>query len=1048
MSSIDKTILDCVGGLEVNSLTHVLHMNQSDNQDDVNALGTISHSQYYEFESLKEMLEKHKDRFCILSTNIQNVSTKFSQLYTFIERLREEGLFFSAICLQEACIKDKEDLSHIDKFDDYNCIPQGKSASEKGGLIIFLHEKYKYSWKLKINTSKVWEGQFITVKGKNLAKPIILGNIYRPPKDIIRNYQTFIDEMTPVLSDLGNKNCETVVTGDTNINLLKLNERNIYSDFFDMVTNFSFYPKITLPTRFSEKRGTLIDNFFCKLNDKSIKSPAGILINKFSDHQPYFLCLNSIKCSDPPPKYVKVRQNKQANIENLINDLQSRQIQDMLNQNPSADPNKNYDVLNSVLEEAMSKHLPTKTVKYNKHKHKKSDWITYGIIKSIDFRDRLYCKLRKTKPETLEYHNIKTNLDTYNKILNKSIRLAKQIYYKSCFDLYKNDIKKTWSTINNILSRKRRKKIFSDIFRDNEEVITNKLDIANRFNEYFINIGSTLANKIKPPESKSHTDYLKIRHNQIFKFSEVQTDTIESIIDKLKPKSSFGWDGISSKLLKCIKSAIVKPITIIINQSLKTGIFPDKLKIAKVIPLFKKDDETCFSNYRPISLLPSISKVFEKAIFIQLFCYFQSNKLFYKHQYGFRTGHSTELAALELIDTLTEQLDKGEIPFVIFLDLSKAFDTLDHSILTEKLQYYGVHSTELELFKNYLSDRQQYVDIEGTKSSMQKITTGVPQGSILGPLLFIIYMNDICHASDYFDPILYADDTSLYSTLSAFNVNVSQTSCKLINAELNKINDWFKLNKLSLNAKKTKCMIFHMPQKRLPPVHFEIDGTNIEVVENFNFLGIIINKQLNWNSHIEYISGKISITIGVLNRIKHQVPLEVLVTVYNTLLLSHINYGILLWGHISKRIHKLQKKALRIITLSKYNAHTEPLFKQLNLLKVFDIHKLNKLKFYFKFINNELPQYFQELPLNANRDIHEYRTRQKHNVHMIRVNHVYAKYNIRYDLPVFINNTHASITDKINTHSLQGFSRYVKTKYVESYKMNCTIPDCYICQNM
>ena len=230
--------------------------------------------------------------------------------------------------------------------------------------------------------------------------------------------------------------------------------------------------------------------------------------------------------------------------------------------------------------------------------------------------------------------------------------------------------------------------------------------------------------------------------------------------------------------------------------------------------------------------------------------------------------------------------------------------------------------------------------------------------------------------------------------------------------------------------------------------HRVVDGTNIEVVENFNFLGIIINKQLNWNSRIEYISGKISITIGVLNRIKHQVPLEVLVTVYNTLLLSHINYGILLWGHISKRIHKLQKKALRIITLSKYNAHTEPLFKQLNLLKVFDIHKLNKLKFYFKFINNELPQYFQELPLNANRDIHEYRTRQKHNVHMIRVNHVYAKYNIRYDLPVFINNTHASITDKINTHSLQGFSRYVKTKYVESYKMNCTIPDCYICQNM
>ena len=226
--------------------------------------------------------------------------------------------------------------------------------------------------------------------------------------------------------------------------------------------------------------------------------------------------------------------------------------------------------------------------------------------------------------------------------------------------------------------------------------------------------------------------YLNKHINRVFNFENIDEETVRKTIQTLPSKNSCGLDGISSKLIKIIEPAIIKPLTLLINQVLNTGIFPDELKIAKVIPIFKKDDPTLLKNYRPISLLLKLSKVIEKIIFTQLSLYFNENKLIFDNQYGFRPKHSTEYAALELVDRIITQMDKKEVPINIFLDLSKAFDTIDHTILLAKLRYYGIHDTALLLLKSYLKPRKQYVEFEDTKFEILPITR-------LNTWAFVIY---------------------------------------------------------------------------------------------------------------------------------------------------------------------------------------------------------------------------------------------------------------------------------------------------------------------
>lgn len=1009
-------------------------------------------SPYLDDDSLIQILKTKTSSMKIVSLNCQSLNAKIDQLVIYLQLLRNNSCAFDVICLQETWLSDDSDVSNV-HLDGYRFVHQGRSCSMHGGVAFYVRDDLSFTT-LSINShSNIWDGLFLEIDLKNFEfsnnrKKIIIGNIYRPPRNLLSNFRAFNEEINEILTNFQRTNHEVALVGDFNLDLLKFRENQHINDFFETILSNGFIPKITLPTRLSANQGTLIDNIFLKMSSDFSETTTGVLLNNISDHLPCFISLDYLVTKPIQPKWVKMYTNDQVSLQSFRDEIADRCALDRFRIDVAVNPHDNYDKLHQIITSAINKHLPTRIVRHNKYKHRKSKWISFGILRSIKFRDNLYRQLKRMDPTGNDYAQCKTRLTTYNRILKQNIRLAKKVYYQTSFDKFKNDIKKTWDTIKDIVNRTPKKQDLPDCFYIHGEEISEPVRIAKEFNDYFINLGVTLAEKINPPPDKCFKDFLSNPTAKEFHFKPVSVAEVESAINDLKPKSSFGFDRLSNNLLKHVKHEISPCLCLLVNYTFHTGTFPDKLKCAKVTPIYKKDNENLLENYRPVSVLTSISKVFEKIMHRQLQDYMLKSNLLYKSQYGFLPGHSTELAALELVDHIITKMDNNEVPINIYLDLSKAFDTLNHEILLYKLNYYGIRGNSLALMKSYLQNRKQYVVYKEVNSQSKIVRTGVPQGSILGPLLFLIYMNDIIHSSACFRAVIYADDTTLNTTLNFNSRSKDSNRENILNSELENVSSWLKVNKLSLNLQKTKAMIFHTPQRKVIKPNLVIDSHNIMFVDEFNYLGIYFDKHLTWKKHTEIISNKISKTTGIFNRLKRYLPRIIMVTLYNTLVLPYFNYGILLWGWRSERLARLQKKLIRIINNSRYNAHTDPLFKQVKLLKVTDLSMLHELKFCYKLKHSLLPEYFTDFIPPRQSENHRYNTRNSNNYQLLRVKHAFAKNNIRHKVPHLLNNTDISIIDKINTHSLYGFSKFLKYRYIESYSSGCTLRNCYVCNSV
>ena len=295
----------------------------------------------------------------------------------------------------------------------------------------------------------------------------------------------------------------------------------------------------------------------------------------------------------------------------------------------------------------------------------------------------------------------------------------------------------------------------------------------------------------------------------MYSFKSETEEEVERELLKIDPSKSTGFDDLNPKVIHQIAPLIKYPLALIFNKSLSQGVVPKNLKCSLISPVYKSEDKSLVSNYRPVSVLPCFSKILEKLMFKRLMSFIEKHKILYQDQYGFRKNHSTEMAIISLTQKVTEAIENKKITIGIFLDLSKAFDTVDHSILLDKLEYYGIRGITLKWFKSYLSDRKQIVKFYEYRSSMKTISCGVPQGSVLGPLLFLLYVNDIHRSSTLLSFILFADDTNIFNSHSDINTLITTT-----NEELKKVAEWLRANKLSLNIKKTQFIIFKAKNKK------------------------------------------------------------------------------------------------------------------------------------------------------------------------------------------------------------------------------------------
>jgi Reverse transcriptase (RNA-dependent DNA polymerase) len=541
----------------------------------------------------------------------------------------------------------------------------------------------------------------------------------------------------------------------------------------------------------------------------------------------------------------------------------------------------------------------------------------------------------------------------YRNKLNILIRKTEKDFYSSKFKAAVGNMKDTWKIISSCLKSKTKPPL-TDSFVINGKNTENIQEIVNGFNNYFSNVGLHLASSI-PKSNVDHASFLKTPKVNSFSFSPTDPLEIMRLALEIKNKSSYGYDDIPVSIMKLSVPCIAYPLSILINSSFSTGIFPDALKIGKLCPVFKAGDKSLFSNYRPISVLPSFSKIYEKSIHARLASYLEANDILFDYQFGFRKKHSTYMAITNLYDKISNAVDKNEFVIAIFIDLAKAFDTIDFNILYDKLSYYGIRGIALDLFKSYLTDRCQFVHSSGSSSDMQNITYGVPQGSILGPLLFILYINDIAHCSMILQPFLFADDTTLLNSDKDFDKLINVT-----NIELVKLSNWFRANKLSLNVNKTNYILFG--SKHLPdPTTYRVTLNEIclERVTYTKFLGIYIDDKLNWSEHINYICIKVSRGLGIIKRLKPIFPPNILTTLYHTLIYPYLNYCCIVWGSAYSNtlndIEILQNRAVRIITNSPYRSSACPLFKQLNLLQVTDLYSFQVILFMYQVYHKNLP---------------------------------------------------------------------------------------------
>jgi hypothetical protein len=808
----------------------------------------------------------------------------------------------------------------------------------------------------------------------SVSNPITISAIYRPPNSSIN---IFLDEFLNYIEYISEFNLNfkptICIAGDFNINLLSTENNTHVSEFLDIMYSHYLFPTILKPTRLTLNSATLIDNIFIN-NPYYMKS--GLLFADISDHLPIFTVFK--RPTSTQDKHVL--NNKLTRLYFRNYSLHNVNKFTHILENCSW----NFISENSDVNEDYYKFLTLFLTKFNicfpesysnRTKSKIKPWMTTGILTSCKHRQKLYRQMIEGKIAAGIYK-------TYRNNLNNLIKKAKIDYFSNYITQHKKDSKAMWNLINSQIGR-----------GYNKSSALNHIS-ADILNKFFVNLGSSATKNIQNPSLDENSP--TIRHTLLSSVFLTPTtpDEIITITKNLAPKTSCGFDNIPLKLVKQIIIHIATPLSVIFNKCLEQGSFPDLLKIARITPIFKNGNVDDPKNYRPISVLPSFSKILERIIHTRLDTFFNKHNILHASQHGFRTNHNTTTAITDVLESVTSALDKKLLSIALFIDISKAFDSLNHNILLVKLNAYGVRGTALKLMENYLHNRFHYTVVNNVRSQPALITMGIPQGSILGPLLFNIYVNDIFNVARSVKCVLYADDTVIVVSAKSI-IDVFITASHFFGM----FSKWFALNKLCLNDSKTHFLIFGFNETcDYNALRFDnhescdynalrFDNHTVKRVNEVRYLGVVIDDKLCWKSHIDYVRDKVAKGVGMIKMCYSCLPKQCMLAVYHSFVLPFLQYGIVFWGTTYSTyllpLLVLQKHSIRLICHVNRFTHCAPYAHGLRVLLLDDLVLYSLACFMFKVNNMSAPDVICCI-FKKSTAVHNYVTRCTNNFYVPR----------------------------------------------------------------
>lgn len=855
-----------------------------------------------------------KHTITLFHQNIASVLSKRDILEAALAELGTDIGEISIICLSETFLRRGTEANL--RLVNYTLAASYcRQHQRRGGTCILLKNGIEYKATLNL---KPQDYSFECCGVELLDYNLHVICIYRTPDSPI---ETFFKELSRLLNSLRRKNI--VLCGDWNIDVMT--ESRFSKELLSILSNHSMINRIDVPTR----RKSCIDLI---VTNATIEVEAKVHCLALSDHETGQSISFQKEYSNNVPKlptfwFEYRRDVSDDNLRKFTEVMSCLSFDEVISE---TSVERAFNLFHDVIVLFFEMCFPIEKKK-TINKPIKNRWLSKGIKRCCITKRSLYMKYIMSHSSTKKDYKI--TYKNYATILKKCIHNCQKIQNTNYIKNSKNTCKASWDIIKNNIAKIEDKKGITSI-KIKDTLHTNASDISELFNNFFIDLTNTSDSKDK--NNQVLTPLISHRAESIY-LSPVDEKDIFNIIMTLKNTASTGYDKINTKILKLCARYIAKPLTHIINLSFTEGKFPSRLKQSVVKPLYKKGERNDMNNYRPVTLIPVLSKIIEKAMYNKIYSFVTQFKILKEQQFGFRKNRSTTLACFSLINNIIQSLDSKMAVASIFLDMSKAFDFVSHPTLLEKLYRYGIRGNCWEWINSYLSHRTQCVEIEMINNKHKKSfhskyrsnDFGVPQGSVLGPLLFLLYINDLPDMTKN-ECVLFADDTTLI--VKCKNRNELQTE---IGETLESVSKWLECNNLKVNIEKTQLIQFQT-HDNANHNQLIINHNNTILAESDStiFLGVTIDKFCNWKAHVDKVCLKLNRFVYALRRMRDVATREATLSAYHGYVAPVLRYGLILWGNSVdvKRAFITQKKCIRALCGAGFIDSCKPLFKKLGIL--------------------------------------------------------------------------------------------------------------------